>query len=290
MDVVNYTNDSSNLLNATNFESEAGAIAAADPTRPTYANFGKCYSIPNWVGCLVARYTSGLTETQDLQDYCANVDILSADYYGYTDPYSGVVNGQEEYYGAWTYGADVANVKAICGANKPVLNIVETHEPFSGSSNAITPAEVGYAIWDGVMHGANGIIYFDHDFSGSESDDGLLNADSTTVGPVAKSIDAELTSLAPELNTPSSTGVTVSSTNGIPVTTMLKEYNGHTYLFAMADGNSTYQNSGNTTATITVPGVDNGTATVIDESRTVTASNNVITDSFTPYQVHIYEW
>ena len=201
------------------------------------------------------------------------MDILSADYYGYTDPYDALTNGTEKNYGAWTYGAEVASVHSICGAQKPVFVFVETGRPWPSSSKSITPNEVTAATWDGIMHGANGVIYFDHDFSGIQSDDGMVEGgpESTTVAPIVRTNDAEISALAPWLNQPNQPGVKVKSTRGVPVTTMLKKYSGRTYLFAMADGNGSLLNSGSTTATISVPG------------------SVAVTDTFGPYQVHVYQ-
>ena len=283
---VNY--GTNNGLTAPAVAASAAAAHAADPTRPTYANFGKCFSEPGWDGCQTGK-TSPPSASVTAMDqlYCSNVDVASSDYYGYTDPYD--ATGSAHYYGAWTYGRAVANTKAMCGASKPVLGFVETGTPFSVSSNTITGPEITAATWDAILHGANGIIYFDHDFSGQQSDNGMIDGkEKGAIANLVKANDAEITSLAPWLNAPNQSGVTVTSTGGIPVTTMLKTYNGHTYLFAQADGTSSNVNSGATTATITVP-VSSGTAAVYDESRSVSDAGGTITDSFSAYQVHIYE-
>ena len=287
MNQVNY--GTNNELTAPKFSTDAADLRAADPTRPVYNNFGKCFSEPGWNGCQLGKQSPAASSVDSMTaQYCANIDIVSADYYGYTDPYD--ATGGAHHYGAWTYGADVANVHAICGASKPVLNFVETGTPFSVSNNTITAAQITAATWDGILHGANGVIYFDHDFGGpQQSDNALIDGPQrTTVAPTVAANNAEITALAGWLNATSLPGVSVSSTGGVPVTTMLKNYNGHTYLFAQADGSQSLTGSGSTTAAFNVP-VSSGSAVVYGENRSVSDAGGALTDSFAPYQVHIYE-
>ena len=51
----------------------------------------------------------------------------------------------------------------------PIYAIIEDGQPFTGSTNGstyITPAELNWATWSSLIHGARGVIYFDHSFSG----------------------------------------------------------------------------------------------------------------------------
>jgi hypothetical protein len=125
-----------------------------------------------------------------------------------------------------------------------------------------------------------------------------------------------ISALAPWLNSPSLSGVSVTSTGGIPIVTMLKEYNGQTYLFAFADGNSSHPYSGSTTATITLPSSDNfanaardsaisynndtttgsgasagqpHSGTITTDSGSVQITSNRFSDSFLPYELHVYQ-
>jgi hypothetical protein len=274
-----------NELTAPALQAEANAVRTWDPTRPTYVNFGKCMSISDWIGCNTGIQSPAATSYQTMmRQYCSAADIESSDYYGYTDPYE-----PANYHGAYTYGLAIVNDKAMCGLAKPTLGFVETGHPFPNSGTT-TPAQIRAAVWDEVLHGANGIIYFVHDFySDGFTEDGLLTTEADAK-PTVQSVDSELTQLAPELNSPSLTGVSASSSGGVPVTTMLKVFGGQTYLFAMADGNASLPNSGATTATFKVPGTGDATlATVLGENRTVTVTGGTLTDQFSPYQVHIYE-
>lgn len=273
------------------FAAEGSAVKAADTTRPSAANFGKCVSLyvteGGWPGCHLDNESP--MQPNDLaliQQYCSGIDVASSDYYGYTDPYEPTAA-----HGAWTYGTQVDGTRLACGANKPVLGFVETGHPFNNAGAAtITPTQLGYALNVELVHGANGFVYFVHDFySGGFTEDGLLNTE-TTAKPVVAAFDAEVSALADWINQVSLPGVTTATTGGVPVTTMLKTYQGHTYLFAAADGSATMTGSGSTTATFTLPsGTYSATSAVYGESRSVNASSGSFSDSFSPYQLHVYE-
>ena len=94
----------------------------------------------------------------------------------------------------------------------PIYAFIEDGQPFTGSTNGstyITPAELNWASWSSIIHGARGIIYFDHSFSGP----GVGNVDVEdpyfqTVQPgqtisiynQIKATDALVEQLAPVLN------------------------------------------------------------------------------------------
>jgi len=258
----------------------ADATRATDPTRPVYANYGKCLAIYQWVGCHAqAGYDT------DMKAYCDLTDLVSADFYGWTDPWE-----TANYHGAWTYGAAIDNMHKYCGPTKPVWGFVEGANPWDPSQpspKAITADQMEQAIWNMVVHGANGILYFSHDFSNGLVEDAMLSR--PDIKARAASVDARLKSLAPILNSYSQTGVSATGTNGIPVATMYKKYNGTNYVFADADGSINKPGSGSTTGTITVP-VASGTATVVGENRTVPISGGKIVDNFSAYQMHEYQF
>jgi hypothetical protein len=114
-----------------------------------------------------------------------------------------------------------------------------------------------------------------------------------------KAVNTRITGPAPVLNSlqlgaidattwRDQSSVTVTSTGGIPIDTMVRKYNGQTYVFAQASGNDTNVTSGDTTGTFTLSGIGSGTLTVRDENRTLAYNNGVRTDRFTPYGLHIY--
>jgi hypothetical protein len=275
---VNYSTN--NPLTPTAFLNAANRVRQQDPSRPTYANFGKCFAIPNWNGCQTSFQTPEPSYDQLVTTYCASSDIVSSDYYANNDRV-----------GAYNYGLTVDNMRAHCGPTKPIMFDVETGN-CCGDGN-VPASSISQAVWVGILHGANGVAYFVDDFNaagGQVAEDGLLQSNHADALAVVTKTNQEVASLAPQLNSPSLPGVTVSTTGGVPVTTMLKSYNNHLYLFAIADGNPSLPQSGATTATFTVSGAGFASnATVINENRTVGVSSGRLTDTFAPYQVHIYQ-
>jgi hypothetical protein len=276
-----------------------------DPTRPQNINFGK----PTGGGFYTANggYDTG-SQLGDLTLYQQSADMTSIDYYWYTDPW-------ESTHGAYLYGISLDTERYYArrsDPNKPVWMFVETSRPWDISSPAITPAQMEAAIWNSIVHGARGIVYFNHDFgAGTGSSSGELGVwsasyyDRTTGDAIIaklKTVNARIMGLAPVLNSAElgtingSTGretftsyMTVSSSaSGIPIDIMVRQYGGQTYVFAQASGSSSHQASGSTTGTFTWLAGGSGSITVRDESRTVTMTNGVWTDTFTAYQLHIY--
>jgi hypothetical protein len=97
-------------------------------------------------------------------------------------------------------------------------------------------------------------------------------------------INAQITSLAPVLNTQSiSNGVTVVPDDpAIPVDAMVKRAGGYTYVFAVP------MRPGSVNASFTLRGfTGSADVEVVGESRTIPASGGVFQDAFTSYEVHI---
>lgn len=285
MNEVNGTVDGP--LSAQGVSTSYQAVKTADPTRPVEAGYGKCFSIPNWNGCQAGTddpggYSAPLTDTQALELYCADADIVSSDYYA-DDTNLGDGPGHN-----YEYGVTVDNERTYCGPTKILGADIETGT-LGGPS--ISPADIAAATWDTIMHGAHYVNYFVGDFNsaGSELDEnGLLETSHANAYTQVKTDDAEIAALAPWLNAPSAPGVTASGTAGIPVTTMDKTYGGHEYLFVMADGNPSHPTSGSTTATVTVPSGGTGTVPLYGGS-TATETGGTFTLALGAYQLDVLE-
>lgn len=251
---------------------------AADPTRPVYINYGKGMAIRGWVGYHI---DPGSTYERDMKKYADAADLISADMYGYTDPWEGA-----SLEGAWAYGALVDNVRYYAQApEKPVWGFVEGTSPFS-EGDTITPDEMESAIWCMIVHGANGILYFSHDFADGGDDEMLRTP---AIKDRAARVNARIHRLAPILNTVSTSGVTVTRSNAVPVTHMHKIHGGSHYVLAQTDGTAQLPLSGSTVATFSVP-VQSGTVTVVDEGRTIQIMDGKFTDTFGPYGFHVYKF
>jgi hypothetical protein len=272
----------------TNYRDYGAAMRALDPSRPTYSNFGKGMSIQDWVGYQYWQPGGTGTYEGDMALYCQSSDIVSADYYGWTDQWE-----PADYKGAWTYGQVIDSIRHYCGPDKLALGFVETGHPdgsTADNSNWITPDELEASVWSIVAHGGNGWVYFAHNFlSTGMVEDGLFDDPAMTARVTA--VDAAVKALASVLNAQSQPGVSVVSTNGIPVAYQYKPaVSGSRYIVAQADGDRTHTGSGATTATFTVAGMADGTAEVVGEGRTVPIVAGQLVDAFAAYGHHVYRF
>lgn len=269
-------------VNVAQFSANAAAVGAADPSRPTYNNWGKCFSLyPWWCDGLA---TGGQTMQQALMQLCSNVDVVSSDYYPATDGYEPA----DEHTPAF-YGAGVRNTLSLCGGGtRPVLGFIETGHPggdseesWPGFSDAsgILPSTVVAGVWSELANGANGIIYFVHDFNagGGFTEDGLFDHPATLAAVAA--MNQQIQSMATMLNAPRQlTGLTVTGADA----TLRRNAQG-SYVIAASTS------PGVSTVGITVAGWAGKTVTVVGEGRTVTAdASGHFSDSTAAWGHHVY--
>jgi hypothetical protein len=277
---------------------EAGAIKARatlnsvlaqlpSDGRMRYSNYGKGVMFWN-SGSDSGQYVNGFQQ------------IVSADIYWFTDSnlssrYEGgalLNNGNpltvEQTRRAANYGYQVDRMRALDamdGVRRPIWNFVEVAWPFNKTAaqggRAILPAEVKAAVWHSIIAGARGIIYFNHSFGGpNQSQHCLREPAYAAVRAAVKSTNQLVTQLAPVLNAPFADGF-VSA--GPFVRTMAKFHHNKYYVFAGSKENEA------STPTLSLSGVDSGTATVIGENRTISISSGRFSDSFADGNaIHIY--
>jgi len=267
------------------WQSTGDAMRTADPTRERYANFGKGFALDPWVGYHI---NPGPTQADDFAKYIEPTTFISSDYYAITDPYEAL-----EDHGIWGYGRAVTNT--INNADGlPVWGFVEGSAPFpegkvANNLAARMPANLIYsAIWEMVAHGANGVIYFCHDFSNGMIEDGLLNEPG--MPEAVKAANASVTQYGSVLATATVAGTTAVTDGSVPVTVLTKHFNGFTYIFAMGDGNTNYPSGKAVTATISVSGAGSGSVHELQDGRTLTLTSGSFSDTFDPYQLHIYRF
>lgn len=98
-----------------------------------------------------------------------------------------------------------------------------------------------------LIHGANRIFYFAHEFNPKFREDAIFRC--PEIVEEVTNTNRLIMSLAPVLNTPNiASNAAVSST--VPIATMVKVLDGVTYIFAVAMQNSA------STALIKVPGTN----------------------------------
>jgi len=140
-------------------------------------------------------------------------------------------------------------------------------------------------VWLALVHGASGIQYFCHRTGPDVSETACI--DDAATGDAMRAVDAEVTQLAPVLNTPPlvSTVTTKTTPSAAVVDTMMKRSGGSTYLFAVS------RESAPVTVGITFrDGPESGTVDVLGENRTLPIAGAAFSEDFPAYGVHLYRF
>ncbi|MEO6596387.1 MAG: hypothetical protein ABIP94_16680 [Planctomycetota bacterium] len=257
-----------------------------DPSREVWANFGKGFAKIPWPGY---QAFPGPTIQDDHNKFTDFLDLVSIDFYGLTDSYE-----MPNYVGIWTYGKAVDNTRHYVYANPsnpglPVWGFVETGDPFTltqGMYPRIPPELIKPTVWNMIVHGASGMIYFNHDFA-TPGVTATYPIDHPEVGMAVQQANASVTAYGAVLRTPTVAGTTATTDGGVAVVVLTKHFGGDTFVFAMADGNEAHKNGLDVNATIVVA-ASGATAEVLGESRNVPMTSGSFTDHFGPYQLHVY--
>jgi hypothetical protein len=241
-------------------------MRAADPTRPVFLNLGQGVAWDNYIGRGVRR-----NHPEDYPEYLKGCDIASFDIYP-------VVHDNPEVAGKLEFVAN--GVERLCKwtrGEKPVWNCIEcTH--IDNPDKKATPQQVRSEVWMSLIHGSRGLIYFVHQFKPTQREAALL--DDPEMLAAITAINRQIHTLAPVLNSPSTSDAIEVET---PIASMVKRYKGATYLFAVCMRNES------TRASFKFPAAPKGlTAEVLEESRKVLIQNGEFTDSFGPYDAHLY--
>jgi hypothetical protein len=160
----------------------------ADPTRPILLNLGQGVAWDGWHG---RGERSGRAE--DYPEYVKGCDIASFDIYPVTHPHP-EVKGKLEF-----VGRGVQRLLAAGGGNKPVWALIETGHVHDADRRP-TADEVRSEVWIAIASGAQGIVYFAHEFEPGFRADALLQH--AEIAAEVRTINAEVLAMAPVLNRP----------------------------------------------------------------------------------------
>lgn len=250
-----------------------------------YSNYGK--GVTFWEGA-----ENAATFLNDFQD------VVSADNYWFTDPFicgpgeGGAVlaGGKELESGkcrlAANYGWTVSKLRSLItpALSKPVWAFVEVGHPFTeNEAPTITGPEIRAAVWSSLIHGARGIVYFNHSFGGDcQTQHILRDACGEEIRPWVTAVNRQITGLAPVLNAPFLDGALA---HGAGVDAAVKIHGGNLYVFA-GSAQADPQTAEFSLGCLRGAAV---TATVLDEDRTVAISNGDFRDTFeNGNAVHLY--
>ena len=247
----------------------------ADSTRPIYLGLGQGVAYANYEG----RGSNPPAES----GYVPASDIISFDIYPYNNC-SGDANSKVTCGQFWLNASGVDNLHQWSNRGQAAWSDFETTVIGAGTSDGPTPVQTASEVWLALIHGASGVEYFLDSWEPSFREDAIFE-DSSMVTAVT-SLNQEIESLAPELNSASLPNVVaVTSSNAAAPIDMMVKANG-TSLYVM----SAISRAGTTMGSFTVAGMTgNAVATVVGENRTVEVTAGKFADAFAANGVHIYK-
>jgi hypothetical protein len=168
------------------------------------------------------------------------------------------------------------------GVPKKYFAVIESsNQQLNSMSRAPTTDEFRGEIWEAIVHGAGGILYFPQQIGGG------FQYDATPANLVAEmqANNARIKSFGRVLNlawNPSSLGW---STADAKLEATWRDDGSNEYFFVLNESNTLVDN-GQMTLTGLSPSLQ--WAEVVGETRVVPIVGGKIVDDFTPYQVHVY--
>ncbi|MCZ7648184.1 MAG: beta-galactosidase [Planctomycetota bacterium] len=260
------------------------SVRRNDPSRPVFLNFTASF-----------QSSQGADKPGVLDYYkaaAAHAEILCFDNYP-------VYQANRDDRLIWV-AEGVSELRALGGSHKPVWAWIETSKGSKWITyerqKDVTPEITRTEVWMAVIRGATGIGYFTHAWRPAFTEfapDEAMQAE-------LKRTNEQLTRLAPAiLSAPSARKCSVAFKDGLPGEVLLREHDGHVYLFAnnldmkdlgkREDAVKAAYRGG--TATLSVEGLKTGTEIeVLDEGRTLKAGDGVFVDAFPPLGIHLYRF
>jgi hypothetical protein len=238
---------------------------AINPKMPVWVNFSGGF-VDQWQG------------TQDYNDYKPFLDAtdwVSSSVYpvaGWSHPNDLDIAGLSvDRLEKWSQG-------------KPQFAAIETGNQalpwMPKDSTGPTPGQFKAEVWDSIIRGARGIIYFPQRFKPS------FSYDDTPPDVVDEMIrqNARMTALGPVLLSPSDPA-TLGVQADAPLETSWRFYKGKAYFIVLNMSEQTLKNQ-----PIQLEGTGRSkSATVQFEKRTVAIRKGAMTDTFAPFETHVYE-
>jgi hypothetical protein len=190
-------------------------------------------------------------------------------------------------------------------AKIPLYVCIENVGPgglMGSTARQITAAQINWAVWSTLIHGARIVDYFTVAFGHNGGFGNTILPGETISGyDQAKATNALIKQLAPVLNSPFAVNYVTASPHGYNfptpegnwlnggIETMAKYYNNEFYIFADTRAS---QSVTNISATFTIKNTNATSVTVVNESRTIPITNGgtTFTDVFASAStVHIYQ-
>jgi hypothetical protein len=239
-----------------------------DPNKPIWANFSGGY---------VLRWQGNVAGPGGYAGYQSLLDWDSSSIY----PVTGWAR-PEEHPGLDAPGRSVDQLEKWSNGHPQFAVIEPSDQELPWIQQDIpgpTPGQFRAEVWDSIIHGARGIIYFPMSFKPS------FKFDNTAPDVAAEmtATNAKIQSIARVLQSdidPPTRGLQADA----PLEGTWRVVDGKTYYVVLNFSNQAV------TKTMTFQGIGNvSTANVVGEGRSVSLSNGTFTDTFGAYAVHVYE-
>jgi hypothetical protein len=239
----------------------------ADPNRPIWVNFSGGYVL-HWQGNVFA---SGYQPYTDL------VDWTSSSIY----PVTGW-NRPTEHPGLDAPGEALDRLEKWTDG-KPQWAVLESgDQELSWIQKEIggpTPGQFRAEVWDSIIHGARGVIYFPESFSPSFKFDNTPPEIAAEMAATNAKIQSIASVLLGDID-PATRGLQVDG----PLEGTWRVQNGKTYFVVLNFSNQAV------TKNVTLQGIGSASsASVVGENRAVSLTNGAFSDTFAPYSVHVYQ-
>jgi hypothetical protein len=160
-------------------------LRKADRTRPVLLNLGQGAAWDGWHG-----RGERTNHPEDYPEYVKGCDLVSFDIYPVTHTHPDV-RGRLEF-----VGNGVRRLRQWSQDKKPVWACIETAHVDNAAVRP-TAEQVRTEVWQAIASGADGIIYFAHEFAPQFVEAGLLRH--SEIAAAVTAINAEVTALAPVL-------------------------------------------------------------------------------------------
>ncbi len=248
-------------------------MKARDPERPILLNLGQGVAWDQWHG----RGTR-TNHPEDYEEYVQAADILSFDIYPITHP-DGGIRGRLDY-----VARGVDRLIGWTGGEKPVWSVIEASR-ISNAHVMPTGDQVRILGWRSIIHGAEGIIYFVHQFTPGFVEASLF--DNAPLRDAIMAINQRLQELAGVLKSESIQGAVSIEPVTTPynnVSAMVKQDDCHLYVFAGS------LSKFSTEVEFSIPaGINADRVEVLDEVRYLSPDEGSFRDNFGPYATHLYK-
>ena len=242
--------------------------AAIEPARPVHLQLGMGVAWDAWKGRGVRT-----GHLEDYPPYVAASDIVSFDIYPVTSARPGLTGRIE------LIGQGVSRLAGWATHGQRVWAMIGVSR-IANAAVQPSPEQIRSQIWMALVHGAQGLIYFVHQFKPTFQEDALLGAPEALAAVTAE--NARIQRLAPVLNAPSLPAAVAVVDRGKAVA-LAKDFGPDRYVFVVSLTPSPQ------TVGLRLQAAS-GKATVIDEDRALAIKGGRLSDTFAGYGVHLYRF